>query len=321
MGVSFIITSRNEDPAVLDKTLVGLRATVSHVHHEIIVVDDGSRIPVSVSAADVDLRVLRNEEPIGVCRSRRLGASVAAGDAFVWLDAHMTFGEGWLEQMLLHADARTVVTSPFWSYDLEQCLCWGADFVWNAERDYSAQRYPGFGLRHRTWAPDAIVADVPMMIGACYMMRRDAHEWLGGFSPHFRVWGVDEQDISARAWMLGMRVRCATRARIGHLSRDAFPYPVQFEHLEFNQRTLIRTVFEPATVRRLEAAFEPSPAIVDRWLEADVAVWRAIVQTRRTMTDAEFFARFVPELASTDDSPAGGEGGAMAVDAAEAVDA
>jgi glycosyltransferase involved in cell wall biosynthesis len=301
MRVSFIITSRNEDPAVLDATLAGLHATTSHVFHEIVIVDDGSRAPVAGRATDADLRVIRNAVPIGVCRSRRLGASTATGDVFVWLDAHMSFGEGWLEQMLMHADARAIVCSPFWSYDLEHCLCWGADFVWNGTRDYGAQRYPGFGLCHRTAPPPTVVADVPMMIGACYMMRRDAHARLGGFSPHFRVWGVDEQDVSARAWMAGMRVRCATGARVGHLSRATFPYPVHFEHLEFNQRALIRTLFEPATVRRLEAVFDPSPPIVESWLgAADLTSWRERIQALRVMSDAEFLARFVPELARAD---------------------
>jgi GT2 family glycosyltransferase len=249
------------------------------------------------------VRVVRNDVSIGVCASRRLGTSVASGDVLVWLDAHMSFGEHWLEQMLLHADARTVVCSPFWTYELDQCLCWGADFAWNATRDYPSQRYPGFGLRHRTAPPpaDAIAVDVPMMIGACYLMRREACEWLGGFSPHFRVWGVDEQDVSARAWMAGMRVRCAVYARVGHLSRTQFPYPVQFEHVEFNQLALIHTLFEPDTVRRLDAAFHPYPAAVRKWLDATetvngLASWREMVQSRRAMTDAEFFARFVPEL-------------------------
>jgi len=78
---------------------------------------------------------------------------------------------------------------------------------------------------------------------------------------------------------------------------------VQFEHLEFNQRALIRTVFEPDTVRRLEAAFAQPAAtarVVEQWLTAatsDLAVWRRAIQSRRVLSDAEFFARFVPASA------------------------
>ena len=187
MHVSSIITSRDEDPAVLAATLEGLRATTSHISHEILIVDDASRVSITATFAPAHARVVRNAAPLGVCASRRLGASIATGDVLVWLDAHMSFGEGWLEQMLLCADARSVVCSPFWTYDLKDCHCWGADFVWNNSRDYHAQRCPGFGLRHRTATPSMAVEDVPMIIGACYMMRRDAYASLGGFSPHFRV--------------------------------------------------------------------------------------------------------------------------------------
>jgi glycosyltransferase involved in cell wall biosynthesis len=126
------------------------------VSHEIVLVDDASRVPITAAAAPPAAaaapaapvrverlpRVVRNAAPLGVCASRRLGASIATGDVLVWLDAHMSFGEGWLEQMLLCADARSVVCSPFWAYDLKDCHCWGADFVWNDSRDYHAQRYP-----------------------------------------------------------------------------------------------------------------------------------------------------------------------------------
>jgi GT2 family glycosyltransferase len=296
--VSFIITSRDEDPSVLAATVAGLRATAFHVRHEIVIVDDGSLVPVMCGGRGADVRVIRNAVPIGVCSSRRLGASAAAGDVLVWLDAHMSFGAGWLEQMLVHADARALICSPFWSYDLKDCLCWGADFVWSGTRDYRVQEYPGFGLRHRTTPPEAVAASVPMIIGACYLMRREAYAWLGGFSPCFRVWGVDEQDLSARAWIAGMQVRCATYARVGHLSRTAFPYPVQFEHLEFNQLAMIRTVFEPETITRLEAAFGVRAPILDQWLsKSQLGAWRQVVQSRRALRDADFFERFVPELA------------------------
>ena len=137
-----------------------------------------------------------------------------------------------------------------------------------------------------------------MVIGACYAMHRDAYHRLGGFSPHFRVWGIDEQDNSARAWMAGMRVACATHAKVGHFSRAAFPYPVQFEHLEFNQAVMMRCLFDRATLDALEPIFQPRPAQVEEWLSAtDLTAWRKAVQRRRKIADAQFFTRFVPELA------------------------
>jgi glycosyltransferase involved in cell wall biosynthesis len=298
MLVSIIIASRDEEPDVLDATLARLLETTTAFDIDTIVVDDGSRVPVNCGS--LPARVLRHPESVGTCGSRRAGALLAEGEVLVFLDAHMSFGPHWLEQLVLQAGPDSLLCSAFWSYNLQECHCWGADFEWNAVRDYGSNRYPGFGVRHRTDPPAHATVEVPMVIGACYAMRREAYQHLGGFCAHFRVWGLDEQDISARAWMAGMRVLCATHAKVGHLTRRAFPYRVQFEHLEFNQVVMLRSLFERATVDRLSPHFDPLPPLVETWLPGvDLTAWRKSIQRRRKLSDAEFFARFVPALADT----------------------
>jgi GT2 family glycosyltransferase len=307
---SIIITTRNEEPALLEATLSGIRETTPDGAVEIIVVDDGSDAPVAPGSLGA-ARLLRHPTPLGVCESRRSGALLARGELLIWLDAHMSFGAHWLQQLAVQAHPDALVCSPFWTYDLKDCMCWGADLTWNSERDYYAGKYPGFGLRHRVERPPDAAPDVPMVIGACYAMHREAYERLGGFSPHFRIWGIDEQDISARTWLCGMRVLCATHAQVGHFSRAAFPYAVQYEHLEFNQLAMLRTVFEKSTIERLEPQFAPIPDTVSSWLAStDLAPWRKSVQRRRKLTDAEFFKRFLPELSEPATPPKrrGGKG-------------
>lgn len=292
--LSFVITARNEPEAVLAATIDGLLRTTGQRRREVIVVDDGSDAPVRCAREHV--RVMRNAEPVGVSRSRRYGAATAEGEVIVWLDAHMTFAPDWLEHMLAHVGSGALLCSAFWNYEQTVCHCWGADFVWSGQRDYHAQRYPGLGFRHRTEFPGRGAFDVPVVIGACYMLLRTSHDRLHGPSPLLRVWGVDEQDMSARAWLAGLGVKCVTDARVGHLWRPRFPYPVQFEHLEFNQLAMVRTIFEEPTVRRLEAWFRPVPTTVQGWLDrTDLTSWRARVQSSRTIDDGEFFARFVPD--------------------------
>ena len=287
--ISFIITSRDEAPEVLNTTIENILSTVGAHAFELIVIDDGSRAPVGSLHPCVQL--WRNASPLGVSPSRAKGAALSTGDVLVWLDAHMRLAPDWLEKMLAHVDSGALLCSAFWDYDMEVCHCWGADYVWCGERDYGMQRYPGFGLRHRVSEPTEPAVDVPMVIGACYMIGREAYGTLGGFSPLFRVWGIDEQDVSARAWINGLGVKCVTGARVGHLCRPSFPYAVDFDHLEFNQLVMIRSTFEGATIERLERAFEPVPATVQEWLAGtDVAAWRAGVQSGRVLTDKEFFA-------------------------------
>jgi glycosyltransferase involved in cell wall biosynthesis len=289
---SFIITARNEAPEVVQRTIDGLMQTARAVDFEIVLIDDGSTLPI---APRDGVRLVRNPEPLGVSRARRQGAELAAGDALCWMDAHMTFDPHWLEHMGEHLAPGVYLCSAFWSYDRTQCHGFGADFEWSGTRDYAAGRNPGLGLRHRTAHPGDGAVEVPMVIGACYLIHRDTYAQLGGLSPLFRVWGSDEQDFSARAWLAGVPVKCVTGARVGHMWRPQFPYPVAYDHLEFNQLALLRTVFEEATIATLEPWFEPLPPAARAWLdEADVAGWRAVVQAARKIGDREFLARFLP---------------------------
>lgn len=293
--ISFVIPARDEEPAVLRRTVDELYATTPAAEREVIVVDDGSEVPVAGLPAEVEL--LRNQQPAGVSRARRLGCGLARGDVLVCLDAHMTFDAGWLERMLAHVDSGSLLCAAFWDYERVVGGCYGADFEWSAVRNYDAGIHPGFSPRHRREPLGSGAPEVPMALGACYMIQRSSYEALGGFSPLFRVWGGDEQDMSLRAWMAGLGVRCVTGARVGHLSRRRAPYPVYFDHLEFNQLAMIRASFDYRTVRRLEAAFEPLPGTVRTWIEqADLTSWRPVVQRVRKMTDDDFFNRFVPGL-------------------------
>ena len=293
--ISYLITARNESQSVLSRTIYSLLETTAQHPREIVVIDDGSDVPVTKSWPEV--HVIRNSQPIGVSQSRGYAASVASGDALVWLDAHMRFAPDWLDHMLNYIDSGALLCSAFWDYELSTCHCWGADYRWCGERNYWEGCCPGFELRHRTKFPGHGAVEVPMIVGACYMTLRSSYERFGGCSPLFRVYGADDIDISARAWIAGLGVRCVTRAKVGHLSRSAFPYPVNFEHFEYNQLAMVRTIFEDQTVDALEQYFKPFPEVVERWLnQTDFSTFRKKVQSRRRMSDNEFFRRFAPDV-------------------------
>ncbi|HZS56888.1 MAG TPA: glycosyltransferase [Bryobacteraceae bacterium] len=292
-SISFLIVTRDEAPTLLDATIKGVLETSTGYSREIVVVDDASAVPISVDHPDV--RVFRNETSIGTCRSRRKAASESVGDILVSLDAHMSFEPGWLEHMLAHVHSGALLCASWWNYELTRPLCWGADFLWCGERDYHAGRCPGFSFRHRTRCPGEEAVEVPMLIGACYMMLRNSYERIGGFSPFFRTWGRLEQDLSLRAWITGLGVKCVPTAHVGHFSRAKFPYPVRWEDIEFNQLATVRTVFEESTARAFEQFLQPFPQQVHNWLaETDFYEWRESIQRVRRMSDSDFFQRFVP---------------------------
>lgn len=298
--ISFVITSRDEDAGVLQRTVDGLRATSPAAEREIIVIDDGSLSPIGALGPHVHL--VRNAEPVGVSRARRQAMTLTAGDVLVCLDAHMTFDKHWLTRMLDHVGSGALLCAAFCDYERTEVGCYGADFEWVGHRDYASGISPGFRPRHRRSDPGPGAHEVPMILGACYMLLRSSYETLGGFSPLFQVWGVDEQDLSARAWLAGLSVACVADARVGHMTRAVTPYQVAFDHIEYNQLAFLRSVFDHRTLDVLLPAFDPLPAPVPTWLaEADIAGWRAVVQGRRRRSDRDFFQHVCRELAGADE--------------------
>lgn len=295
--VSFVIASRNENPDTIDATVQGILATTYYGNwREVIVVDDCSDQRYSYQHPNVV--VLRNPEPLGACRSRRRGCAAAAGDVLVSLDAHMSFAPGWLEEMLKYVDTGALLTPPWMNYRQSSVYHWGCRFGWQGHRDNKVSQIAG--LQYIGLYEPAImkpILDVPMVIGACYVMRKDAYEAIGGWNPLYSIYGSEEQDISARSWLLGNGVKCVTGARVGHLDRDTTnitPFEIQRKHFEHNQAVMIKSLFEPETTRILEDFIEPmSLEVKESLAKVDIEGWRDLIQRRRRMSDAEFFKRFL----------------------------
>jgi len=292
--ISFVMVARDEPQPLVETTVRELLQTSSGHAREIVVVDDGSRVPVFLEHPEVHL--VRNPMPIGGARARRRGASLARGGVLVSMDAHMRFAPDWLDRMLEHVESGALLCAAWWDYDLTRPLCWGADFRWCGERNHKAGRSPGFAFRHRTKYPGDGAVEVPMLIGACYMMLREGYDRLGGFSPFFRTWGRVEQDLSLRAWIVGLGLKCVPGAHVGHFTRPKHPYPVRWADVEFNQAATARTVFEEPVARAVEQLLQPLPSEVQTLLDrTDFRGWRRWVQSQRRIRDAELFRRFVPD--------------------------
>jgi glycosyltransferase involved in cell wall biosynthesis len=301
--ISFIITSRNENFEMLKDTVKGLRESARAYRYEIIIFDDGSEESFTISGEDS--RVIRSNTPLGASVARKIGAEKAKGEVLVWLDAHMTFGYYWLEKMLDYVGSGSLLCSAAWNYELSKCFCWGTDVAWWNKRDYQLGRSPGFCVEHRTRFPGHGAQEVPSIIGACYMLSREGYEKLGGFAGVSGFWCATDFDLSFRAWICGLGVKCVTNADVGHFYRDRFPYYVDFDMIETGQLMILRTIFESDTIRSLEKSFDPVPKSVQKWFEKNrraIYLWRDEVQSRRVINDAEFIRKRLPTLLSQENN-------------------
>jgi glycosyltransferase involved in cell wall biosynthesis len=278
--VSFIIISRDEPFERLKRTVQGIRETVPG-WREIVVVDDGSIYRVPDLGSEV--QVYRNTKPRGTSASRRIGCQIASGDYYCNLDAHMLFRPGWLEEMLQVADEQNLVCSHYTGEEWKRGFT-GANLGWT-EQGFSFKLRNGRGQRFPT---------VPILVGACYLVKATLYQHLGGFSPCFWEWGLEEHDLSIRAWLAGYSVRCANRALVAHVkSKEIPPFPLKRESRRVNSQIILRTVFQQDTYELMAHYFPPLKGrSKEHWEKTDFDEWRQKIGRLRVLSDADFLQRF-----------------------------
>ena len=106
---SIIIVYHNEGNSTLLRGLVSIiRKSPNQYLKEIILVDDASEgreylhspLDAFVKTLPVRVRIFRNEQRLGLMRSRLVGADAATGDTLTFLDAHIEATDGWLTPLL-----------------------------------------------------------------------------------------------------------------------------------------------------------------------------------------------------------------------------
>jgi len=203
---------------------------------EIIVVDDGSRPPLKDqfpsrllrgSNDHPPVRIIRNEQTIGLIGAKKIGGDAAHGDVIVFFDCHVSPRDGWeeafLKQMTRKSDHRTVVVPTITALDpdtwseipnfpqAKACfLMLSGDFTWLG--------HPG--------------RDVPLMSGGLLGISRRWWKETGGLDEHMVAWGGENIDQSLRTWLCGGRIEIAEGAYVAHMWRDpqnpktALKYPI-----------------------------------------------------------------------------------------------
>jgi GT2 family glycosyltransferase len=78
-----------------------------------------------------------------------------------------------------------------------------------------------FGARPQPAPADGAVVEVGQPSGACFVVRRETWEALGGFDEGFFLW-YEDVDLAKRLHDAGYRNLVAGSARVGHAGAEAF---------------------------------------------------------------------------------------------------
>ena len=250
MRLSVIVASRDEGQN-LSRTIRAVYQHTKHTDMEVLVVDDGSNdgSPQDASKLFGDVRIHRNDVPLGVSGARIRGAAEATGDVFIFLDAHVLPDVGCLDRLLalVTETAGTAVAIP-------RVAELNAD-TWHADYSRSAFGFEitldDFGVR---WLQLSEMLPVkvgsletyesPTLVGCSLAIARDAYTAILGFNPAMVTWGIEDVDLGVRAWMMGYKILCDPAARLAHRFVTRFAnFEVKQIELGANQIRMARTIF------------------------------------------------------------------------------
>src|SRR5262249_16931410 len=274
----------NEGPR-LRETLESLSAATTRPA-EVVVVDDGSTDgsldALANLATPFELHRFRRSHA-GIAAARGFGAEHASQPQWVFLDAHCEVSPEWLSALLypLEHDPRAIVVPVI------------------ANRRRPDERGCGARIVNDLFVDQWITAEpVPEEVGiapgGCFALRRDTFLELGGFAP-MRDFGVEDVELSLRAWRMGRSIRTAPAALVTPEFRTRTPYAMTRQSWRTNVLETALVHLDPVRLQRtLQAAagfatFAPAitTVLASDWLER-----KQWIEARTVRPLTEYWSRF-----------------------------
>ena len=284
-GPTTVVIATLDDGDALSAT-VGSILDGAVVPQEIVVVDDGSRVPASVvldgTHSPSRIRVVQSRRQ-GVAGARNLGAMLSNGDRLVFLDGHCVVDSEWLSSIdeALGAHPDCVFTPAIRDMEDEVFGC-GARLI-----------SPELRIR---WLTSGLTgtAHVPIAPGGCLALGKVTFERIGPFAS-YRQLGLEDVEFSLRAWRLGIDVLSVPEARLAHCFRDQPAYPLDPSSRAFNLACLALVHFPQARRAMCLRTIVGSPRASEVLVDAFCSAWedeRRALDARSVRSIEEFFERF-----------------------------
>lgn len=164
-----------------------------NVPHEVIVVcnsDNRELIEFVATHNHIDKYCL-NSVNAGVARSWNIGAELAEGEYFCYLNDDVSIGKNSIEKLLqLFEDPSVGEVGPAGSY-------------WE-------------DLRHHSFVDGDLTTEADVISGFCFMVKGSTFRQIGGFDVEFSPAGYEEIDFSFRIRQAGMQCLVLPNAEIKH---------------------------------------------------------------------------------------------------------
>jgi GT2 family glycosyltransferase len=294
-SISVIIPTLDEGDWVR-RTVDAILSTAGSRKLEVIVVDDGSKDGscdfLRSPGHDERVRVVVGGG-LGVAGARNRGADEATGDIVLFMDAHVIPEANWLDEIVTLLGDPTVGLAGLGVRDFENPASVGYRLIFVNEN-----LAEGWATR-----PSEAHAETPLIGGACVAARRDVFEEMGRFDPGLVRWGIDDVELSLRAWFLGYRVMVSTRSHIAHYFKHNKPrnFAVVWDDFDVNLLRCVHTYFDGCRLDTVVSAISRRENFERSWAKVrdDPSFWarRESLRARFKRDERWYFAKFGDEFA------------------------
>jgi glycosyltransferase involved in cell wall biosynthesis len=255
MRASIAITSHNEGD-LLWKTVQSCLETMQDLDCEIVVADDGSTdgsIEELIGKFD-EVRVVTLPERRGCPAARDLAARSSQGDVLIFLDAHckpegealirlVDDVEQWNGQVIVAPRIVGLDVKRWESGPTSAYIGFRLDLEWFTGgwlKPEDLKKWVGPGGR--------VFYEESCMAGCSLAIARDLYEKLRGFDRDMLTWGMEDQDLALKCWLMGHSILVDPELAIGHrFVRTHSNYSIPFEHLLANRLRMARKNFDSVT--------------------------------------------------------------------------
>jgi len=184
-------------------------------------------LAIGIHAKALDkVRVVRNEEPMGLMMARQSGVDAVTADYFIIMDGHMEVTPGWIEPLIyrLIQEPKALLCSHVGQVEANNFEFKIGDpefFVFpffdplNLNQMYAS--YSNEFLESRNNSVEPIPAGTVQ--GMMIVMKTEFFQALGGFDPGMQVWGSEQIELSVKVWMCGGRVEMLPCSMVAHMYR------------------------------------------------------------------------------------------------------
>jgi GT2 family glycosyltransferase len=210
--LSVIVVTYRTGPVVLD-CIDALRRHRAGVPTEVIVVangvDDVAADPVLSAIVGDDVRVIGTGCNLGFAGGNEFGVLQSSGRLLAFVNPDLVVEAGCLRHLVTAVSHRSIaIAGPVLLND-DGSVQEDGGVVCADGTTANRTMYPNF-------ADPAGSSDVEYSSACCWMVRREVHEHIGGFSAHFHPAYFEDADYALRARALGYRIRVVSEARAMH---------------------------------------------------------------------------------------------------------